>query len=107
MSATGTYLDMNLYTSGGAYNPYFYLIDLFWLLIICWISWSLGIKKQDIRLSIVLVGIVIMGYNTSDYLDYGLSNSLYAYITEGLIYVVMLILLNKPSAKEWCSNKIT
>jgi len=101
MSATGTYLDIKLYTYDGPIIPYFYMMDLFWLLIIGWISWDLGVKKQDIRLSVFLVGLIIIGYNTSDYLDDGLRDAFYAYTAEGLLYVGILIILNTPSAKKW------
>jgi hypothetical protein len=65
------------------------------------VAWNLSIKKKDIRPSLGWVGLIILGFEIWDYIEFGFSNSNYAYALEFAVYIIMLILLSKPKAKEW------
>jgi hypothetical protein len=101
VTAFGTHLDMDFYSDDGSYNPYIYAVDIFWLAVISWVAWDLVKKRSDIRATVLVVGLLIVGFNIWDYIDYGLSDGLYAYILESFIYIGMLFLLNTKSAKAW------
>lgn len=105
VAATGTYLDMGLLSDDGSYDPHIYTIDLFWLAIISWVAWDLSVKKRDIRTTLILVGLVIVGFEAWDYIEIGFSKSNLAYGVEVAIYVAMLSILNTSNAKEWYSNQ--
>jgi len=105
VAAIGTYLDMSYFSEDGSYNQYIYLVDIFWLAIICWIAWDLGKKRKDVRLTIMLVGIIIIGFNVWNYVEMGISHGLYAYSLETVIYALVLILLSKKLSKEWYTKE--
>jgi hypothetical protein len=105
IAITGTYLDMELLSDEGIYDPYIYAVDLVWFAIIGWIAWDLGIKRKDIRLTLILVGFVIVGFEVWDFIEYGFSNSNFVYGVEAMTYIAMLLLLNNPISKEWYSNE--
>ncbi len=103
--AGGTYLDMNELAVDEPYDYSIHLADLFWLAIICWISWDLAVKKRDIRLTIIAVGIVIVGFNIWEYVEYGSTHMLYAGIIEAIMYLLILIILNRPNTKQWITDE--
>ena len=105
--AGGTYLDMHELAMDEPYNYIIHLADLFWLVIICFISWELAIKKNDIRLFIVAVGVVIVAFNIWEYIDYGSTNMLYAGIIEAIMYLAILVILSLPKSKQWIADEIS
>jgi len=105
IAITGTYLDMELLSDDGSYDPYIYTIDIVWFAIIGWVAWDLCIKKKDIRLTLILVGLVIIGFEIWDFIEYGFSKSNIAYGVEVAMYVAMLLLLNNPISKAWYASE--
>lgn len=103
--AGGTYLDMYELTIDEPYDYSIHLIDLFWLAMISWISWDLAVSKKDIRLTIIGVGVVIVGFNIWEYIEYGSSNMFYAGIIEAIMYLTILMILNLPNTKQWFANE--
>jgi len=103
--AGGTYLDMYELTIDEPYDYSIHLADLIWLAIICWVSRDLAIKKKDVRLTIIGVGIVIVGFNIWEFIEYGSSNMLYAGIIEAIMYLIILVILNLPNTKQWIADE--
>lgn len=103
--AGGTYLDMRELTIDEPYDYTIHSADLFWFAIICWVSWDLAVKKRDIRLTIIFVGLVIIGFNIWEYVEYGSTYMLFAGIIEAVIYSIVLVVLNFPSVKQWYVEK--
>ena len=50
---------------------------------------------------IILVGLVIVGFNIWEYLEFGSTYMLYAGIIEAVMYLCILATLNLPTAKQW------
>jgi hypothetical protein len=105
VAATGTYLDMEILSDDGSYDPYIYTMDILWLGIIAWVAWNLSVKKRDIRLTVILVGLVIIGFEVWDFIEFGFSSSNLAYGVELALCVGMLGMLNTAKAKEWYSDQ--
>jgi hypothetical protein len=99
----GTYLDMEFFNQEDI--PYLYVLDFIWFCIVCWVAWIVTSQRRDIRLVIIAVAIVTITSNIWEYSEYGVTNGLYAYILESVIYIIIFVLLNTSSAKGWYKPK--
>jgi hypothetical protein len=86
-------------------NPLIFWTNLAWVLVVAWIIWDL-LKGKDIKLTLILVGLVILasiGWDTHEY-GFGLPQLLYVF--ELVMFIATYFFVNSNESKSWRSKKL-
>ena len=84
-------------------DPFTLGINIIWALTIAWIIWDL-FKGKDIKLTLVLVGAIMLSSLIYDYIedDFGIAQVFYA--IELLMFVFAYILVKSEESRAWYSG---
>jgi len=82
-------------------NPGILVTNIIWIAIIIWLIYDLVIKKSNINLILNVVLVIMAVFIIWDYIDYGISTSLFFYMTEIVFFVTAIVLLRTKELKNW------
>jgi hypothetical protein len=85
-------------------DPFTLGVNVIWALIIAWIIWDL-LKGKDIKLTLMLVGAVMLGSLVWDYIEFGFAVSQVFYAVELLMFTLAYFLVNSKNSIAWYSSK--
>ena len=84
-----------------SYNDPFILgINVVWALIIAWIIWDL-VNGKDIKLTLVLVGAIMLASLAWDFSEFGFGMAQAFYAVELLMFAVAYFLVSSKESKAW------
>ncbi len=85
-------------------DPFTFGINVVWTLIIIWIIWDL-LKGKDIKLTLLLVGAIMLVSVVWDFVEFGFSVAQIFYIIELLMFMSAYFLVKSKESAEWYSAK--
>jgi hypothetical protein len=97
----GVYFDGLELEEIGYKNPVILGINFVWMIVIAWLVWDVTKKRSDIRLTIILVGIIMAGSLISNRIQYGFNTAQFFYAIELVMFSIALYLFNTDSSKSW------
>lgn len=83
-------------------DPFTLGINIVWTLIIAWIIWDL-FKRKDIKLTLVLVGAIMLASLAYDIIEFGFGIAQIFYAVELLMFVFAYFLVRSEKSREWYS----
>ncbi|MFT5544144.1 MAG: hypothetical protein ACI96N_003363 [Arenicella sp.] len=105
VAISGTYIDGLHLNENGELDPLMLGMDFMWFCIIVWLMYLLCVNKTDIRKTVAIVMSIIAAFNIWEFIEFGVSLGLIAYTIEFLIFLVVLVFLNRKNSKEWLEIK--
>lgn len=81
-------------------DPFIFGINAVWVLIISWIIWDL-FKGKEIKLTLVLVGLIFLASLIWDYVQFGFAIAQVFYAIELLMFITAFYLIRTDESKEW------
>lgn len=84
-------------------DPFVLGMNIVWTFVIAWLIWDLY-KGKDIRLSLVLVGAVMLAALIYDYIDLGFGIAQVFYSMELLMFCIAFVLANSKESRAWYSK---
>lgn len=81
-------------------DPFILGINVVWALIIAWIIWDL-INGKDIKLTLVLVGAIMLISLVWDFSEFGFGMAQVFYAVELLMFAVAYFLVSSKESKAW------
>lgn len=85
-------------------DPFTFGINIVWTLIIAWIIWDL-FKGKDIKLTLVLVGAIMLASLVFDFVVLGFGIAQVFYSVELLMFVCAYFLVRTEESRAWYSAK--
>ena len=85
-------------------NPVTLGFNITWTLIVGWIIWDL-FKGKDIKLTLVLVGVIMLAALIWDFIEFGFAAAQVFYTVELLMFVLAYFLVKSEQSKAWYSAK--
>jgi len=85
-------------------DPFTLYLNIGWTLIIAWIVWEL-IRGKDIKLILILVGIVMLAGLVWEILEYGFGLSQVFYALELSMFVATYYFVSTKESKAWYNEK--
>ena len=83
-------------------DPFTLGINIVWTLIIAWIIWDL-FKGKDIKLTLILVGAIMLAALSYDWYEFGFGVAQVFYAVELLMFVFAYFLVKSKESREWYS----
>jgi hypothetical protein len=81
-------------------DPFTLGINIIWTLIIAWIIWDL-FRGKDIKLTLVLVGIIMLSSLAWDIVEIGFGIAQLFYVLELLMFVAAYFFVSTKESKSW------
>ena len=85
-------------------DPFTLGINILWTFIIAWIIWDL-LKGKDIKLTLVIVGTIMLFSLAWDISEFGFGMAQLFYVLELLMFVAAYFLVSTKESKLWYSAK--
>lgn len=85
-------------------DPFTFGINSVWALVIAWIVWDL-IKGKDIKLTLVLLGVIMFAALIWDFIEFGFSVALIFHVVELLMFILAYVLVKSEESKVWYLEK--
>ena len=84
-------------------DPFTLGINIVWTLIIAWIIWDL-LKGKDIKLTLILVGAIMLASLSYEWFEYGFGIAQIFYAVELLMFVFAYFLVKSKESRAWYSE---
>ena len=84
-------------------DPFTLGINIVWTLVIAWIIWDL-IKGKDIKLTLILVGAIMLAALLYDWYEFGFSTAHIFYAIELLMFGFAYYLVKTKQSRVWYSE---
>jgi uncharacterized membrane protein (UPF0182 family) len=79
-------------------------INVIWTLIVAWIIWDL-IRGKSIKLTLILVGLIMLVSLVWDLMQYGVGVAQIFYAFELLMFVAAYVFIASEESKAWYAKK--
>lgn len=104
-SLIAVYFDGLEFEEIGYSDPFILGFNILWVLIIAWIIRDL-FKGKNIKLTLILVGLVMLVFTAWDTLDYGFGMAQAFYVMELLFFIVAYFFVSTKESKAWYAEKL-
>jgi len=84
-------------------DPFTLGINIVWTLVIAWIIWDL-FKGKDIKLTLILVGAIMLAALLYDWFEFGFSAAHIFYAIELLMFGFAYYLVKTKQSRAWYSE---
>ncbi|WP_275270516.1 hypothetical protein [Limnobacter sp. P1] len=85
-------------------DPFTLGINVIWTVIIAWVIWDL-FRGKDIKLTLVLVGVIMLASLIWDVSEFGFGMAQLFYVLELLMFVAAYFFVSTKESKSWFSAK--
>lgn len=103
---TAVYFDGLAYEGLGFSDPLIVGANVIWALFIAWIVRDL-FKGKGIKLTLILVGLIMITFLVWDVLDFGFSIAQVFYAIEILMFAAAYYFVTTPQSKAWFASKLS